>query len=84
MTIQNPFPGNDLGLSAKPRAKPKGVLTPSEWAQVYDYCTLTLDALGDGPADLDRGFLMNAIMHQRLALQITHRGLERIAKAVAP
>ncbi|MCA0272394.1 MAG: hypothetical protein LCH69_10070 [Proteobacteria bacterium] len=60
------------------RRKPKGVLTQHEWDEMHDALTLALDALGDGPDDVDRGFLVNSILHQRIALRIAHKRHERL------
>ena len=78
MTMQNPISGNDTGLTKTRRAPPKGVLTPTEWAEVHDALTLALDALGDGPGDVDRGFLMNLILHQRIAIKISHNRMQKL------
>ena len=79
MTLHNPISGNNPGLPAKPRrAPPKGLLTPNEWAEVHDALSLALDALGEGPGDVDRGFLMNCILNQRIALKITHARMQKL------
>lgn len=78
MTLHNPISGNDPGLSKPRRAPPKGVLTPTEWADVHDALSLALDALGDGPGDVDRGFLMNLILNQRIAIKISHNRMQKI------
>ena len=79
MTLHNPISGNNPGLSAKPRrAPPKGLLTPTDWAEVHDALTLALDALGDGPGDVDRGFLINCILNQRVAIKITHARMQKL------
>lgn len=82
MTIHNPISGHDTGLSVKPRrTPPKGLLTPTEWAETHDALTLALDALGDGPGDVDRGFLVNCILNQRVAFKITHARMEKLGVA---
>ena len=43
--------------------------------------TLALDALGDGPGDVDRGFLMNCILNQRVAIKITHARMQKLEVA---
>ena len=78
MTIHNPALGRDTGLSKSRRTPPKGVLTPTEWAEVHDALTLALDALGEGPDDVDRGFLMNCVVNQRVAIKITHARMEKL------
>lgn len=55
----------------------KGVLTDLQWSELHDFLTLALDALGDGPDDFTEAFLQNAVMHQRLAIKITHKALEK-------
>lgn len=77
MTIHNPASGNNPGLP-KRRTAPKGVLTPTEWAEVHDALSLALDALGEGPGDVDRGFLMNCVLNQRVALKITHNRMQKM------
>lgn len=67
---------NTLALPKQTRAQ--GVLTPVVWAELHDFLTLALDALGDRPEDFSRDFLRNAVMHQRCALRITHAALERM------
>jgi ABC-type nitrate/sulfonate/bicarbonate transport system ATPase subunit len=49
-----------------------------EWAEVHDALTLALDALGEGPDDVDRGFLMNCVVNQRVAIKITHARMEKL------
>lgn len=61
-----------------PHTFPKNALPAEKWNELHDYLTLALDALGDGPDDFDWNFLSNAVMHQRLALRITHNALRRI------
>ena len=56
----------------------RGILPDERWNELHDFLTLALDALGDRPADFTPDFLRNAVMHQRLALQITHRAIERM------
>jgi hypothetical protein len=66
----------------RPAAKPRGVLTCTEWNEMHDFLTLALDAMGDGPDDLSRGFLAETILNQREAQKLAQRGLERLVKAV--
>ncbi len=54
----------------------RGVLPAERWNELHDFLTLALDALGDRPEDFSREFLMNAVLHQRLALQITHKAMQ--------
>lgn len=54
-----------------------GVLSAPVWAELHDFLTLALDALGDGPADFTPDFLANAAMHQRTALRITSAAQRR-------
>ncbi len=77
MTIHNPVSGNNPGLP-KRRAAPKGVLTPTEWAEVHDALTLAIDALGEGPGDVDRALLRDCISHQRVAIKITHNRMQKM------
>ena len=79
MTTKNPDPGPVPGMT-KRRPKPKTLLTPTEWAELHDALTLALDALGDGPADVDGPFLLNSIMHQRGALRLAHALRERMER----
>lgn len=61
---------------------PAGVLSAPVWGEVHDFLELAQDALGEKPADLDEAFLRNCIMHQRLALRITHAALRRLGGEV--
>lgn len=61
----------------------KGTLPPKAWNELHDYLTLALDALGDRPEDFDRAFLTNCVIHQRLALQITHRAIQGGERSLA-
>lgn len=54
------------------------VLSPLTWGQLHDLLVLSLDALGDEPAEFTEDFLANAVMHQRRALKITHAALRRL------
>ena len=56
----------------------RGTLTDHEWAVVQDGLRLALDALGDRPQDMDRSRFSLCLLHQRAALKIMHRRLERI------
>ena len=56
----------------KASRKPRPVLTALQWAELHDALTLALDALGDGPDDVDAPFLINCIMHQQGALRLAH------------
>lgn len=58
------------------QTRPQGVLSPAVWNELHDMLTLALDALGERPEDFSRDFLMNAVLHQRLAIKITHRAME--------
>lgn len=60
----NAISANDTGL-------PK-VLSQEEWAELHDALELALDALGDGPADVNMDYLANCMMHQRIGLRLTH------------
>ena len=81
MTLHNPIPTTPrTAASPAPRHKPKGVLTAKEYAEMHDALTLALDALGDGPDDVDGPFLVNCIMHQRGALRLAHAVKERLEK----
>ena len=70
---------NTPALSKQTRSR--GVLTPAVWNELHDFLTLALDALGNGPEDFDAAFLHNAVLHQRLALRITHGALQRLGSA---
>lgn len=72
MNNRNPSRGNSSAMR-----RPKPALSPTEWAELHDYLTLALDALGDKPEHFGNDFLQNAVMHQRLAIKITHKALER-------
>lgn len=62
-----------------PKARPRrAVLTPHEWAEMRDALTLALDALGDGPEQVDRYNLLACIANQRIGLQIAHGRMERM------
>jgi len=63
------------------QTKARGVLAPAVWNELHDFLTLALDALGNGPEDFDAAFLHNAVLHQRLALRITHGALQRLGSA---
>lgn len=68
-----------LNTPALPKqTRSRGVLTPVVWAELHDFLTLALDALGDRPEDFNQDFLRNAVMHQRLALRICHGAMERM------
>jgi len=54
-----------------------GVLPESKWKELHDMLTLALDALGERPQDFTPDFLMNAVLHQRLAIKISHAAMER-------
>ena len=56
----------------KASRKPKPVLTALQWAELHDALTLALDALGDGPDDVDGAYFLNCIMHLRGALRLAH------------
>lgn len=49
------------------------VLSGEKWAELHDMLTLALDALGDKPEDFTADFLANAVIHQRLAIRISHQ-----------
>lgn len=70
----------DTGL---PAAKPCGVLAPAVWNELHDFLTLALDALGERPEDFNPAFLRNAVIHQRLAIRISHGAMERLQVASA-
>ena len=48
-------------------------LTDAEWNEVNDALTIASDALGEGPADVDRDYLVNCCVHLRIALQRVHK-----------
>lgn len=52
-------------------------LTPKRWAELHDYLTLALDALGERAEDFNHDFLANAMIHQRLALHLTHEAMQK-------
>lgn len=54
----------------------RGVLPAERWAELHDMLTLALDALGERPEEFSLDFLLNAVLHQRLALQITHKAMQ--------
>lgn len=55
----------------------RGVLTPVVWAELHDFLTLALDALGDRPEDFTPDFLRNAVQHQLRAIRICNGAMER-------
>ena len=77
MTHHNPSRGNARAL---PPRRAKNVLTDLQWAELHDSLTLALDALGEGPDDVDGPFLLNCIMHQRGALQLAHAAKDKLTK----
>lgn len=80
MTYHNPVSGNVPAMS---RRKPKGTLTALEYAEMHDALTLALDALGNGPDDVDQPNLMTCIANQRIAIKVAHGRMERLGKAQA-
>lgn len=56
------------------------VMKPDEWAEARDMLVLALDAMGESHADVNEGFLYNAIMHQRLGLRVCHKVLDRVRR----
>ncbi|MCY1126018.1 hypothetical protein OU426_04050 [Frigidibacter sp. RF13] len=67
-------------MITKQRACAKGrrTLTDMEFTEMHDALTLALDALGDGPEDVDRVRLMMCVANQRIAIKIAHARLERL------
>jgi hypothetical protein len=59
-------------------AKRRRTLTDLEFTEMHDALTLALDALGDGPEDVDRARLMMCVANQRIAIKIAHARLERL------
>lgn len=64
-----------LVKESAPREKEAGpaVLTQDDWDNLHDALTLASDALGDGPADVNVPYLVNCMLHQRVALRLTYR-----------
>lgn len=58
------------------------VLPAEQWGELHDMLTLALDALGDRPEDFSPDFLANAVIHQRLAMQISHKAMQRAGAKV--
>ncbi len=69
-TTQRASGATDTGLPA--------VLTQEQWDMLHDALTLALDALGDGPADVDSLYLGNSMMFQRQALGATHHRMRSL------
>lgn len=69
------------GIPSPRKHTNKPVLAPAVWNELHDYLTLALDALGARPEDFNEAFLRNTVLHQRLALRITHGALHRIEGA---
>ena len=80
MQTTNAFRATDTATSAI-RRKPKGVLTPTEWAELHDALTLALDALGDGPDCVNQAFLLNCFANQRIGQRITLGRLQKLGMA---
>ena len=80
MRIETHISGKDTGLPSARRPARKPLLTPATWAELHDDLTLALDALGNGPQDVDEDFLCNLVMHQCAALRLTHAVKERMDK----
>lgn len=59
-------------------ARSKSVLSRKEWDELHDSLSLAIDALGDGPNDVDGPFLINCVLHQRGALRLAHKIKERM------
>lgn len=64
-------------MQTEQRARANGpglptVLSQEEWDELHDALELALDALGDGPGDVDMPYLVNSMIHQRIALRLTH------------
>ena len=64
-------------MTTEQRARANGpglptVLSQEEWDELHDALELALDALGDGPGDVDMPYLVNCMIHQRVALRLTH------------
>lgn len=57
----------------------QSVLSQLEWDELHDALELALDALGDGPDDVNEDYLANCIIHQKISLQIT-RHVEKSIK----
>ena len=75
MNMQNPASGNDTDL---PKTRPaKTIMTRAEWAEMHDSLTLAVDALGEGPADVDGPYLRNCIMHVCATLRLANKLKER-------
>lgn len=72
------MPQTCLSNSKRPASRPRGVLTQAQWNEMHDCLTLALDALGDGPKDVDYDFIVNCIMHQRIALRIAHARMDKL------
>ncbi|PTE15992.1 hypothetical protein [Pseudogemmobacter blasticus] len=57
------------------------VLPAETWNELHDFLSLALDALGERPQDFTPDFLHNAVLHQRLAIKITHKAMQQIGGA---
>lgn len=64
--------GRKITIPASYKLPPKLILTDEEWNELHDALELALDALGEGPQDVDMNYLVNCMMHQRVGLQLTH------------
>ncbi|MEI4473343.1 hypothetical protein [Frigidibacter sp. MR17.24] len=72
--MPNTVPAAAPGLPRKPRP----VLSLAEWHEVRDAMLLALDALGDGPEDVDRIALTECATYMQAASQIVQRKAETI------
>lgn len=68
-------------MTTEKRARANGpglptVLSQEEWDELHDALELALDALGDGPGDVDMSYLVNSVSFQREALRLATRRLE--------
>ena len=52
-------------------------VSQEDWDEMHDAMTLALDALGDGPQDVNQAYLWNCIIHLRMALKTAHRRTQR-------
>lgn len=73
-------PASGTGTVLPMRKRTKTLLSAAAWAELHDALTLAIDALGDGPEDVDGPFLINCIMHQRGALRLAHSVKEIMEK----
>lgn len=55
------------------------VLSKEEWTHINGAIELAKEALGDGPQDVDGSFLINSVLHLRVALTAAHKRANDLA-----